>query len=279
MTSTFVHLHVHSAYSLAEGAIHISAMTKLCGHHQMPALAVTDSNNLFGALEAAEVLRGAGIQPITGLELKIVTDPKAPARTRFGDLPSVVLLVQNEAGYQRLMDLASRAFLKPGLPDEVSVSLADLIEDTEGLICLTGGPEGPVDRLHAEDRAAEAGALFAQLAAAFPSRLYAELQRHPSAEITGKDGRYSSEPWLVQKAYNLELPLVATNNAYFPARGDHDAHDALLCIAGGRYISETDRRQVSEDHYFKSSSEMAALFPDLPEALEATVEIARRCAF
>ncbi|RFB06337.1 DNA polymerase III subunit alpha [Parvularcula marina] len=279
MTAPFVHLHAHSAYSLAEGAIHLSAMAKLCQAHQMPALAVTDTNNLYGALEAAEVFRGGGVQPITGIELKIVTDLESPARTRFGQLASVVLLAQNEAGYKRLMDLGSRAFLNPAAQDEVSISVEALIENTEGLICLTGGPEGPVDRLHAEDHASEAASLLARLASAFPSRLYVELQRHPSSDVTDRGGRYSSEAWLAAEAYRLGLPLVATNNPYFPARGDHDAHDALLCIAGGRYISETDRRQVSEDHYFKSGDEMAALFPDLPEAIEATIEIAQRCAF
>lgn len=279
MKASFIHLHLHSAYSLAEGAIRLGKLPQLCTAHNMPAVAVTDTNNLYGALEAAETLREGGAQPITGIEIKVVTEQDKPARTTHGGLASIVLLAQNEVGYRRLMELASRAFLSPALEDEVSISWSDVLDNSDGLICLTGGPDGPLDRLLMTDRRQDGVKLLEDLARAYPGRLYVELQRHPAAGVTDRVGRYPSEPGIVAAAYGLNLPLVATNNAYFPARSDYEAHDALLCIAGGRYISETDRRQVSEDHYFKSGEEMSDLFSDLPEAIEATIEIGKRCAF
>jgi DNA polymerase-3 subunit alpha len=279
VTQTFIHLHTHTAYSLAEGAIRVPRLVALCSERDMPAVAVTDTNNLFGALEISETLSDAGIQSITGLELRIVVDGEKPVRTATDRPCSIVLLSQDETGYRNLMALTSRAFLEPDLQGEHAVSIEGVSACADGLICLTGGPDGPIDRLLAAGRNADAERLLDELAASFPGRLYVELQRHPSADETDSDGRYPNEAALLEMAFARDLPIVATNNCYFPKRDDHAAHDALLCIAGGAYISQTDRHRVSEDHYFKTGEEMAALFPDLAEAIEATVEIAHRCAF
>jgi DNA polymerase-3 subunit alpha len=274
MPASFVHLHVHSAYSLAEGAVPISRLTNLCAHAQMPAIAVTDSNNLFGALEAAETLAAAGIQPITGMELVIAIEGGGGLQ-----FAKVVLLAQNQTGYLRLMELASQSFLSPGEDGRPSVPFADLCKTTEGLICLTGGPDGLIDRaLIAGDRRG-AHTCLVKLAAAYPDRLYVELQRAPASARTDNRGRYPHEAMLLEEAYALGLPLVATNEVYFPTADDHTAHDALLCIAEGSYISQDDRRQVPEDAWFKSEDAMLALFDDLPEATANTIEIAQRCAF
>ena len=144
---------------------------------------------------------------------------------------------------------------------------------TDGLIALTGGPGGPLDAAIVAGQADLAAARCATLQKLFGDRLYMELQRH------GTPGERATEGALIELAYARDIPLVATNEPYFAKREDYDAHDALIAIAEGRVVAETDRRQLTAEHYFKSRAEMAALFADLPEALASTVEIAQRCAF
>ncbi len=269
----FVHLHTHSAYSLSEGAIPVSRLVDLCRAHGAPAVAVTDTNNLFGALEASEVLSAAGVQPIPGTQQSIAwggAEEGAPGAARP---PHLVLLAQNEVGFANLMRLSSRAFLSSRREDGPCADLAWVEAASDGVICLTGGYDGPVDCLARDAREAEAAAILERLAAAFPDRLYVELQRH-SGRATGR-----CEAFLLDEAYRRGLPIVATNEPFFPTADDFDAHDALLCIADGAYVHQDDRRRVTPAHYFKSSDEMAAAFSDLPEALETTLEVARRCAF
>ena len=272
MTS-FVHLHLHSAYSLLEGAIRVEELKELCLANAMPAVAVTDSNNLFGALEISEKLASAGVQPIAGIQLAIDVAALAPVEPKQAKPPGIVLLAQSETGFHNLIRLSSAAFLRSAREDDPCADLSWLEGANEGLICLTGGFDGPIDRLFRADHAGDAGALMARLAALFPRRLYVELQRHRGREAASAEGA------LVGLAYELGLPVVATNEPFFGTAADHEAHDALLCIADGAYVHQDDRRRLTPDHHFKSASEMTALFADLPEAIENTVEIARRCAF
>ncbi len=269
----FVHLHVHSAYSLAEGAVHVGGLKDLCLQHAMPALAVTDTNNLFGALEVSEVLSAAGIQPITGLQQDLVPESLGGKRDRSTPLPRLVLLAQNSTGYGHLMKITSQAFLRSDLEGETAVSFDRLAGHAEGVICLTGGYDGPVDQLLRSGAETEARACLETLARLYPDCLYVEIQRHPA-----RDTR-EVEAGLLDLAYSTGLPIVAANDVYFPQADDHESHDALLCIAEGAYVHQDDRRQVTRDHYFKSPAEMRALFYDLPEACDRTLEIARRCAF
>ncbi len=269
--SGFVHLHLHSAYSLAEGAIHLKALAKLCVGEKMPAVAVTDTNNLFGALEASEILAEAGVQSITGLQLAIDPNSLDMAVPKSGYLPHLVLLAQNEQGYKNLMALSSAAFLNSPLDGYHCCDLQKFLDHSEGVICLTGGRDGILSFLLKEGRIDDAKELIEKLASSFSDRLYVELQRH-------KD-KAPDENALLTLAYDLNLPLVATNEPFFPARDDYEAHDALLCIAEGAYIHQDDRRKVTPEHYFKSAAEMAKLFEDLPEAIKNSVEIAKRCAF
>ncbi|NNU16344.1 DNA polymerase III subunit alpha [Parvularcula sp. ZS-1/3] len=279
MPASFVHLHTHSAYSLAEGAIPVKKLKSLCEAAQMPALAVTDANNLFGALEVAETFSPAGIQPIVGIELAVGGDKPTDPRERAPAPSKLVLLAQNETGYMRLMDLASKSFLSPAQEGEPCVALDEVCQSTDGIICLSGGLDGPVDRALSKGDARRAAKLVATLAAAFPDRFYVELVRSPASDDTDRAGRFPHEAKLVELAFAQDLPLVATNNVYFPKAQDHAAHDALLCIAEGSYISQDDRRRVPEDFWFKSEDDMLALFEDLPEACASTIEIAQRCAF
>jgi DNA polymerase-3 subunit alpha len=190
----------------------------------------------------------------------------------------VVLLAQNEAGYGNLMKLNSCLYLR-GDGSLPHVTAAELATHAEGVICLTGGPDGPVGRLLRAGQRGAAEALMTRLKAAFGDRLYVEVQRHPG-EGGATEAERLSERGLIEMAYAMDLPLVATNDVHFPEAGMYEAHDALLCVAEGSYVDQSaPRRRLTPQHYFKSQEEMAALFADLPEALESTVEIARRCAF
>ncbi len=273
MPAPFIHLHLHSAYSLSEGAIPVDRLKDLCLRHKMPAVAVTDTNNLFGALEVSTTLAGAGVQPIIGIEQAFAAEDFGQKLARGIHPPSLVLLAQSEAGYENLLKLTSEAFLNSASDEGPCALLAGLEGQSDGLICLTGGYDGPVDRLLREGRCDEARATLEKLSVLFPDRLYIELQRHEMRD------RESVEVDIIDLAYELELPLVATNEPFYPTPNDYEAHDALLCIAEGAYVHQDERRKVTSDHYFKSTAEMIELFSDLPEALENTIEVARRCAF
>jgi DNA polymerase-3 subunit alpha len=280
----FIHLRVHSAYSLSAGAIKIKELVQLCRGEAMPAVAITDSGNLFGALEFAIACAEAGIQPIIGCEIALANgnarNGRAPNGNGHGNgnghaaMPDrIVLLVQSEAGYRNLLSLVSRAFLDGEAGGEPAVALADLVNESDGLICLAGGAMGPVGLLLAEGQTEAAAAALAALKDIFPGRLYIELQRH------GRPEELRCEAGLVDLAYAHDLPLVATNDAYFPDRDFHEAHDALLCIAQGRVVADDDRWRLTPEHFFRPAEEMRALFADLPEACDNTLVIARRCAF
>jgi DNA polymerase-3 subunit alpha len=271
----FVHLHVHSAYSLLKGSIKIQKLAELAKADRQPALALTDTDNMFGALEFSDKMAGYGIQPIVGCELAVdFGDQDANARNVLTAGPArIVLLAAREAGYRNLMRLNSRAFLETPVHQAPHIKFDWLADNAEGLIALTGGPEGPIALAINADHTALAAARCDRLAHLFGDRLYVELQRH------GIEKERRAEGALIDLAYTKGFPLVATNEPYFAAADDYEAHDALLCIAGGRLIAETNRDQLTPDHRFKTRAEMAVLFADIPEALASTVEIAERCAF
>ena len=278
----FVHLRVHSAYSLSEGAIKIKELVKLCQKGGMPAVAVTDSGNLFGALELALAAADAGIQPIIGCQINIrrsgprVGPGAGPGAGKPPPPDPLVLLAQSATGYANLMALVSKAYQETEAAETPQIPLETLESRTDGLIALTGGPLGPVGRALAAGQADAAHAVLERLMGLFPGRLYVELMRHSDALGALED---QIEPALVELAYSHNLPLVATNDCYFSDASMYEAHDALLCIAEGRYLAETDRRHLTRDHRFKSAAEMRALFADLPEAVDNTLVIARRCSF
>ena len=274
---SFIHLRVHTEYSLLEGAIPVKKLPELAAKAGMPAVAVTDTNNMFCALEFSEGAVKAGVQPIVGCQVDLQYLKTEPGK-RPEEPAGIVLLAQSEAGYMNLMKLNSALYVDKGgqLPQ---VTIEDLRAHHEGLICLSGGPEGPLGRLLAQGQRPKAEALVRDLAAIFPQRLYIELQRHP-VEGGLPAAEKASERGHLEIAYAMDLPIVATNDAYFPKPEFYEAHDALICIAEGAYVDQQEpRRRLTPQHYFKSPEEMATLFADLPEALENTVEIARRCAF
>ncbi|GJL84858.1 MAG: DNA-directed DNA polymerase [Micavibrio sp.] len=258
----FIHLHTHSAYSLAEGAITVKDLVAICRQQKMPAVAVTDTNNLFGAMEFAAEAAKAGVQPIIGCQVSIGEEDH-----------QIVLLVQNETGYRNLCKLISDAYLGGEDQEAASASMEELAAHADGLICLSGGSKGPVSQSLAHHQGEQAEGILLEFKKTFGDRFYIELQRHGWVE------EEATEEKLIDLAYKHDVPLVATNDCYFDEISDHEAHDALLCIAGGRYITESDRRTVTDQHYFKSAKEMAALFEDIPEAIQNTGVIAQRCSF
>ena len=273
----FIHLRTHTEYSLLEGALRLKKLPDLCRANDMPAIAVTDTNAMFSALEFSVTLSGAGVQPIIGCQVDVSFEKSEPGERPKAPAP-VVLLAQNETGYEHLMKLSSCLYVDKGgqLPQ---VTLEELEANSEGLICLSGGPNGPVGKLLQQGQRPAAEALMQRLRQIYPDRLYVELQRHP-----GEDGQPEAEKLTerghVEMAYAMDLPLVATNDVYFPNTEMYEAHDAMICIAEGAYVDQSEpRRRLTAQHYFKSQQEMVTLFADLPEAVENTVEIAKRCAF
>ena len=274
----FVHLRVHSEYSLLQGALRLKTLPELCIEADMPAVAVTDKNNLFCALEFSVSASSKGVQPIIGCQIDIqYTDPKV------GDsLPKVapiILIAQSEWGYQNLMKLNSCLYLdeeKRGFP---RLDLTQLKDHSDDLICLSGGPDGPIGSLIEEGQIDKATDYAANLLEIFDDRFYIELQRHPE-EGGLPTLEQQTEPIFLQIAYEMDIPIVATNDVHFLNPEAFESHDALLCIADGAYVDQQEpRRRLTRQHYFKNPKEMLALFADLPEAIENTVEIAQRCSF
>jgi DNA polymerase-3 subunit alpha len=272
----FVHLHVHTAFSLREGALTLSKLVALAEKDEMPALAVTDTNNLFGVLEFSEKAAKAGVQPLPGVQLTVDFGDARAGSSQAGveeGRGNVVLLAKSEAGYANLMRLASQAYLGSELGEAPHVTLDHLRESSADLILLTGGPEGALDTLLARGRPEQARARLDALQRLFDARLYVEIQRH------GLQQERRVEPQLLDLAYRRSLPLVATNEPFFASADDFEAHDALLCIAEGAVMSAPERRRLTPQHYFKTRAEMLELFADLREATDSTVEIAQRIAF
>ncbi|MEF2072416.1 DNA polymerase III subunit alpha [Consotaella aegiceratis] len=274
----FIHLRVHSAFSLLEGALRVDQIIKHAKADGAPAVGIADTNNLFGALEFSEKAAKSGIQPILGCQLEVDWQDESGEgpgqRERAGQAvhPPMVFIAATERGYENLVEIVSLSYLGHDGATRPHISADWLDGRTEGLIALTGGPLGPIGTAIAAGKGGLARERLERLKALFGDRLYVELQRHE-----GRSQRVEAET--VSLAYELELPLVATNEPFFFCPEDFEAHDALIAVASNKLVSQEDRRRLSRDHCLKSQAEMAMLFADLPEALRNTVEIARRCAY
>ncbi len=267
---SFIHLRVHTAYSLLEGALKIPKLVQLVKKYDMPAVAITDTDNMFGALEFSQACAKEGIQPIVGVQIKIkMTDQGEDRHT----LPSLILLAQNEMGYQNLLKLMSHAYNDMVSPFPPHITFENLKTHSAGLICLSGGVRGPLGQAILANKFQEAETFTHLFKDIFGNRFYMEIMRH------GQEEERKTEEDFLKLAYDHHIPLVATNEAFFDTASMYEAHDALLCIAEGRYVFEDDRRRVTPQHYFKSAKEMESLFEDLPEAIHNTALIAERCSF
>jgi len=271
----FIHLHVHTAYSLLEGAIKMPKLAKWAAEHKMPAIAATDTGNICGAMAMMHEMPPVGVQPILGTQL-LVKSPKKN-KSQFSDevdtFDKVVFLVQNETGYKNLLKYFSKYYMDSQKQGTPHLTFDEILEHTEGLLLLTAGVEGLLGRPLLNGQTEWAEKITEKLKKAYPNRLYMELQRH------GTEQEQATERSFIDLAYKYNIPLVATNDAYFLTPDMYEAHDALLCIAEKTYVSEQNRRHVTPEHYLKTEEEMCALFADIPEALQNTVQIAKRCAF
>jgi DNA polymerase-3 subunit alpha len=273
MPASFIHLRARSTYSLLEGAIRIKPLVELAVKHDMPALALTDNDNMFASLDFSLAAKDMGVQPIIGCVLSFAAMDQSESRhASRTPADQLLLLAKDDAGYRNLIRLNSRAHLAPHGGHGPLLSYPSLDGNTDGLIALACGPYGAIGKRLLSGKKEQAAEALRQFAARFPGRFYIELMRH------GLEAEQRTEAGFLELALGHNIPLVATNDIYFSTAEMYDAHDALLCINDGRYVTEGDRRRLTQEHRFKSPAEMRALFADIPEAIENTVAIAKRCA-
>lgn len=272
----FVHLRVHTAYSLSEGAIQVPALVHKLHDSNVAAVAITDTANLFGGKAFSKYASGEGIKPILGCQFyfrNLDSQDVLKSKGRTVEPDKIILLVMNAEGYGNLMHLMKIAYLDGNSWEKPQINFENLQQYNAGLIMLTGGVEGPIGRLLLENRAAEAEEHLQKLHDIFGNRLYMEISR------IGLENERKTEDAFIDLAYKHNIPLVATNEAFFFDASMYEAHDALLCIAAGEYVANDNRKKLSPNNRLRSEAEMLELFKDLPEAVINTVNIAKRCNY
>ncbi len=267
MTSTFVHLRVHSEYSISDGMVRIKPLAAACAEMRMPAVAMTDINNVFGLIKFYNAANNNGIKPIVAADVSI------PAEDPGLDPTPLVLLATDEVGYRNLSELLSRAYLEGQKLGRVGIEQDWLAEQPEGLIALSGGRFGDIGQLLLAGKYDLARTAALRWMEIYPDRFYIELQR------TGRENEDAYIVEAVKLAIELACPVVATNDVRFIDQEEFEAHEVKVCIQESRTLSDPRREhRYSEEQYLKSPEQMAELFADIPEALENAVEIARRCS-
>jgi len=263
----FIHLRVHSSYSLSEGMLSFNYLSKFCLDDKQPAMAITDTSNMFGALEYSLKMISCGIQPIIGLQINI-----ADKEANNENIGEVVLIAKNETGYKNLLILASDLRLNQNF--EKYISFSQVEDHKEGLILLTGGVEnGFIGKPASLRNKIIVKERLEKLKSLFQDNLYIELQRH------GLEIQDIAEKILIEISHELNIPLVATNDCFFENEEKFNAHQVLTCIDKGLTISSDNSRLITKEHYLKDTETMINLFRDIPEAIENTIVIAKRCSF
>ncbi len=271
----FIPLRNHTTYSLCKGAIKIAELLERAKSYQLPALGITDCQNLFAALEFSSACKKSGIQPILGCEILLNIEDQNRKNLSNLDieksLSKLPLIASNDEGYKNLMYLVSHSFLnrQNGISPHISLNL--LKEKSAGLIALSGAVEGPLARLIQENQDKKLADLIAEFNQIFPQNFYVEITRHGTVEEQNLEEKF------IDLAFKYSLPLVATNDVYFISRDMHEAQDILTCVGEGRFFLEADRKKNSPEQYFKTPEELTELFKDIPEAIENTVNIAKKC--
>lgn len=259
----FVHLRVHSAYSLSEGAIKVPDLAEACVRNNFPAVCVTDTNNMFGVLDFSMKCASKGIQPIPGSSIDF----------KFENIIGpLAFIAKNEVGYHSLLKLMTCFYIKRDSENRY-LTCEDLIKHREGLIVLSGGSLGAVGKQILNRNTEQAYALLNNLKDIFGENFYVEISRH------NEDHEAQTENFFIEYALQNSVPLVATNEVFFLEKNMHLAHDILTCIAAGTYVTVKDRRRISPEHYFKTSDEMFELFSDIKIAAQNTAVIAQKCSF
>ncbi|MCL2331063.1 MAG: DNA polymerase III subunit alpha [Proteobacteria bacterium] len=275
MQNKFVHLRVHTQYSIGEGTLFVKKIPDLCKKYGMPACAITDTNLMSGTPEMSDACKKNGVQPIIGLVATLnhhaTADPKI---LRADQLSQIVLLAQNPDGFFNLSKLNSAMYMRRDNNHlGPYVTWDELAENSAGAICLSGGHSGPIGRAILNGQEPLAAEYAAKLHAIFGDKFYMEIQRH------GLPNETKTEPVFLRLATEQNIPIVATNDVCFATSADYESADALGCVLQQTRVIDPDRPRKNSQQYFKSADEMSELFSDLPEALENTINIARRCAF
>ena len=274
MAESFVHLHLHTEYSTLDGAVKCKDVAARAAELGMPALAMTDHGNLYGAIEFYEAARKHDVKPILGCEIYLAPESlehkkEVPGRKRATHL---TLLAENNSGWKNLVQLVSKGHLEGEYYGKPRVDRKELREHADGIICLSGCIAGPVNEWLLQGQVDKARETMEELRDIFgKENLYVELHDH------GMESQLEVKPQLIALARELDLKLVAANDVHFLNREDHDAHDVMICIGTGKLVFDENRMRYPAEVYFKSAEEMRELFADIPEACDNTLEIAERC--
>ena len=274
MAESFVHLHLHTEYSTLDGAVKCKDVAARAAEFGMPAVAMTDHGNLYGAIEFYEAARKHDVKPILGCEIYLAPESlehkkEIPGRKRATHL---TLLAENNTGWKNLVQLVSKGHLEGDYYGKPRVDRKELREHADGIICLSGCIVGPVNEWLVQGQVDKARETMEELRDIFgKENLYVELHDH------GMESQLEVKPQLIALARELDLKLVAANDVHFLNREDHDAHDVMICIGTGKLVFDENRMRYPAEVYFKSAEEMRELFADIPEACDNTLEIAERC--
>ena len=274
MQGQFIHLHTHSLLSIGASTLKVKKIPELCAENGMFACAITDTNMMSGCAEFSDVMPKAKIQPIIGVELSLNQHNADPKILRESSLSKIVLLAQNHTGYLNLCELSRVMYMRQENHHlGPYITFDELASRADGVICLSGAHNGPVGGAILNVQNALAREYATRLGQIFENRFYLEIQRH------GLDAEIKTEPEFLAIARELNIPIVATNDVCFATSSDYEAADALGCVLNQTKVIDPERPRKSSEQYFKTTAEMCELFSDLPEAIENTVLIARRCAF
>ena len=260
----FNHLKIHTQYSICEGAIKIDDLKDFLKNNEIRSLALCDTLNLCGALEFAEKISKTGTQPIIGTQINF------KFKDTIGLLP---LFALSEKGYKRIIKLSSLSYLQNDELSEPHVNFDELLKDTDGISLFSGTIYGFFGKLFEKGRVKEIKDLYSKLKLKYNDRFYVEIQRHDD------QNEKFFEKFNLNESLNLEIPIIATNEVFYLNKEMYEAHDALICIKNKSYINEKNRIKFTNQHHFKSDTEMKNLFSDLPEALENNYNFPLRCSF
>ena len=270
----FIHLRTHSRFSVGASTLTIKKIPELCLAANMPACALTDTNLMSGGAEFSDVMPKNKLQPIIGIEISLNHHNADPKILRSESLSKIVLLAQNHTGYLHLCDLNRIMYMRTENHHlGPFISFGELEQHSEGLICLSGAHTGPIGMALLNNQEEQANIYAKKFLGIFGDRFYIEIQRH------GLDEEIKTEPGFLKIARDLNIPIVATNDACFASDTDYEAADALGCVLGQTKVIDPERARKSSEQYFKSFEQMSEIFSDLPEAIENTVVISQRCGF
>jgi len=260
----FIHLKIHTQYSICEGALRILDLAKHCKTNQIKAAGLCDSNNLCGSLEFSELIAKSRTQPIIGTQINVLY------KNHIGKIP---LFAKDLEGYKNLIKLSSKSFLEIKDNEEPHCKIEDIENNYKGLILLSGSFDGLIGKLFFKNLSEEIFLLFRRFKKTFTDNFYIEIQRHAD------DGEKLFEKFLLNTSDTLKLPLIATHEVFYLEKEMYEAHDAYLCVGEKTYVHVKDRRKYTNEHYLKTSEEMCELFQDLPEALENNINFPLRISY